>query len=92
MQVWENTCNPENKKDEFSTRLFVEASTGFEPVMKVLQTSALPLGHVAGGNKTADATWLLVNQPSDISHCQSVERATGFEPVAFSLARRRYTT
>jgi hypothetical protein len=25
----------------------LEATTGFEPVMEVLQTSALPLGHVA---------------------------------------------
>ena len=25
----------------------MEATTGFEPVMKVLQTSALPLGYVA---------------------------------------------
>ena len=29
------------------TRFFSEASTGFEPVMRVLQTLALPLGHVA---------------------------------------------
>jgi hypothetical protein len=28
-----------------------EATTGFEPVMRVLQTLALPLGHVAG-NRT----------------------------------------
>jgi hypothetical protein len=27
----------------------MEATTGFEPVMEVLQTSALPLGHVAVG-------------------------------------------
>ena len=27
--------------------LFVEAPTGFEPVVKVLQTSALPLGYGA---------------------------------------------
>ncbi len=27
--------------------LKIEATTGFEPVIKVLQTSALPLGHVA---------------------------------------------
>ena len=29
-------------------RLNEEATTGFEPVIKVLQTSALPLGYVAG--------------------------------------------
>ncbi len=28
-------------------RIHFEATTGFEPVIKVLQTSALPLGHVA---------------------------------------------
>ena len=49
-----------------------EASTGFEPVMRVLQTLALPLGHDAGINKS--------------------ERAMGFEPTTFSLARRRSTT
>jgi hypothetical protein len=27
--------------------VFLEASTGFEPVMRVLQTLALPLGHDA---------------------------------------------
>ncbi len=27
----------------------LEATTGFEPVIEVLQTSALPLGHVAAG-------------------------------------------
>ena len=29
-----------------------EATTGFEPVIKVLQTCALPLGHVAMNAKT----------------------------------------
>jgi hypothetical protein len=32
----------------------VEATTGFEPVMEVLQTSALPLGHVAGLGRGAE--------------------------------------
>ncbi len=27
----------------------LEATSGFEPLIEVLQTSALPLGHVAGG-------------------------------------------
>ena len=31
----------------FHCWLFVEAPTGFEPVVKVLQTSALPLGYGA---------------------------------------------
>jgi hypothetical protein len=29
------------------TNRYVEATTGFEPVIRVLQTLALPLGHVA---------------------------------------------
>ena len=35
------------KKALHEERLFGEATTGFEPVMRVLQTLALPLGHVA---------------------------------------------
>ena len=31
-----------------SGKSILEATTGFEPVIEVLQTSALPLGHVAG--------------------------------------------
>ncbi len=53
--------------------------------MEVLQTSALPLGHVA-------------TQLREIA-CRSAgrlrnsrERAMGFEPTTFSLARRRSTT
>ena len=49
-----------------------EASRGFEPLMRVLQTLALPLGH--------DAIFKIT------------ERAVGFEPTTFSLARRRTTT
>ncbi len=30
-----------------------KATTGFEPVIKVLQTSALPLGHVAKNERQA---------------------------------------
>ncbi len=54
-------------------------------MMEVLQTSALPLGHVAA-------------QLREIA-CRSagrsrngLERAMGFEPTTFSLARRRSTT
>jgi hypothetical protein len=32
----------------------IEASTGFEPVMRVLQTLALPLGHDAIHKRIAD--------------------------------------
>jgi hypothetical protein len=43
----------------------IEATTGFEPVMRVLQTLAFPLGHVAGKK------WLTANgflRPSALSH------------------------
>ena len=49
-------------------------------MIKVLQTSALPLGHVAG------------NKSGRLAACRLLERATRFELVAFSLARRRSTT
>ena len=48
--------------------------------MGVLQTPALPLGYVALTRRQA------------LRPAVSPERATGFEPVAFSLARRRSTT
>ena len=35
------------RSNPYSTFLFMEAATGFEPVVKVLQTSALPLGYAA---------------------------------------------
>jgi hypothetical protein len=35
------------------SRICLEASTGFEPVMRVLQTLALPLGHDAISNTRA---------------------------------------
>jgi hypothetical protein len=71
---------------------------GFEPMIRVLQTLALPLGDVAMlllrkkiadcGLKTGDC---LNNQQSSIFN-QQPERAMGFEPTTFSLARRRTTT
>jgi hypothetical protein len=50
-----------------------EATRGFEPLMRVLQTLALPLGHVA----------MMIYQLFKNS-----ERAKGLEPSTFSLARR----
>jgi hypothetical protein len=47
--------------------------------MEVLQTSALPLGHVA------------INTYGRHKACRFLKRATRFELVAFSLARRRST-
>jgi hypothetical protein len=35
------------RKSGLESPLILEASTGFEPVIKVLQTFALPLGHDA---------------------------------------------
>ena len=49
-----------------------EATRGFGPLMRVLQTLALPLGHVAEMNGSFFET----------------ERAMGLEPTTFSLARR----
>ena len=59
-----------------------KATTGFEPVMRVLQTLALPLGDVAK------------NQTGRFPACRScfMERAKRFELSTFSLARRRSTT
>lgn len=34
--------------------IFREATMGFEPMMRVLQTLALPLGHVAWGIRLTD--------------------------------------
>ena len=62
-----------------------EATTGFEPVMEVLQTSALPLGHVA--MQLREIACRSAGRSRD-----GLERAMGFEPTTFSLARRRSTT
>jgi hypothetical protein len=40
--------NRSQQKRVLADSLSSEASTGFEPVMRVLQTLALPLGHDAG--------------------------------------------
>jgi hypothetical protein len=39
-----------DEKEQARTCSFFEATTGFEPVIRVLQTLALPLGHVAVKN------------------------------------------
>ena len=55
----------------------LEATSGFEPLIKALQASALPLGHVAIKNdhaRTARGRIVL-------------ERTTGFEPATPTLAR-----
>ena len=59
----------------------MEATSGFEPEIKALQASALPLGHVAVYEKGRS-----FNRPKKF-----MERATGFEPATSTLARWRAT-
>ena len=63
---------------------------GFEPMMRVLQTLALPLGDVA------IKLWLAVMACAEPFRASRLlylrERAMGFGPTTFSLARRRTTT
>ena len=40
----------------------LKATTGFEPVIRVLQTLALPLGHVAGATKNFTQFCLFVRK------------------------------
>ncbi len=62
-------------------------------MMRVLQTLAFPLGHDA---VLADSRWQIANgfrltiRYLPLAICQP-ERAMGFEPTTFSLARRRST-
>ena len=60
----------------------LEATPGFEPGVKALQASALPLGHVAT---------IFYNKSRSIWRCdrleQAMERTTGFEPATPTLAR-----
>jgi hypothetical protein len=75
---------------------------GFEPMMRVLQTLALPLGDVAGRSIKLWLAAMAHNEPFLASHMLhearkgsyggKQERAMGFEPTTFSLARRRTTT
>ncbi len=64
---------------------------GFEPMIRVLQTLALPLGHVAIRFQIVDCGLRIDNLQTSICNPQSLERAMGFEPTTFSLARRRST-
>jgi hypothetical protein len=87
----------QNEKRVLADSFYFEASTGFEPVMRVLQTLALPLGHDANpvsvenqGLRTEATLHASIPNPSLIHSYR--ERAMGFEPTTFSLARRRSTT
>ncbi len=54
----------------------VEATTGFEPVIRVLQTLALPLGHVAWN------AWILAYKDSLVkeSPAQESSQQPSFQP------------
>ena len=54
---------------------FPEATTGFEPVIKVLQTYALPLGYVAVCFSISEEKWRIGD---------SNPGPTGYEPVALT--------
>ena len=56
----------------------LEAKPGFEPGVKALQASALPLGHFAIYMRRADL-------PIGPNH--AMERTTGLEPATPTLAR-----
>ena len=47
--LFNKKCGPKAKRPRVisTAEVFLEATTGFEPVIKALQASALPLGHVA---------------------------------------------
>ena len=75
----------QDKKKNGNKSVLSEATTGFEPVIRVLQTLALPLGHVAVKN-VAEYLWIIHPWIS-----AAFERAKGLEPSTFSLARRRST-
>ena len=65
---------------------------GFEPMIRVLQTLALPLGHVAI-NRDDFIKDLNIGQVRNKKPLKRgfLERAMGLEPTTFSLARRHST-
>ena len=67
----------------------MEAPSGFEPEMEVLQTSALPLGDGAVRLVSAGSS-----HPRLALGCEErrLERETGFEPATSTLARSHSTT
>ena len=67
----------------------VEAAPGFEPGMKVLQTSALPLGYAAVVIPLLGPSGRKQRGPASISN---LERETGVEPATPTLARWCSTT
>ena len=66
---------------------------GFEPMMRVLQTLALATWPRRRFDILIEICGSLIDiLQSSICNPQSSERAMGFEPTTFSLARRRSTT
>ena len=68
----------------------LEATSGFEPLIEVLQTSALPLGHVAEQRSNTRTPPQLDPYLGD--RWTPLERKTRFELATLSLARRCSTT
>ena len=70
----------------------LEAAIGVEPMMEVLQTSALPLGYAASAQPLSSAkgrrqsTWPLSSASSPRG---GLERVKGLEPSTFCMASRR---
>ena len=67
--------------------LFLEAPPGIGPGIKVLQTSALPLGYGAVCNFCV----LTTGHGHIAMSVSSLERITGLEPATSTLARSRST-
>ena len=57
------------EKDRISSLFMLEATPGFEPGVKVLQTSALPLGYVALQMRDSSESLIIL------------ARVVGFEPT-----------
>ena len=72
--------NHANEKRPWGAFEILEATPGFEPGVKALQASALPLGHVAMLVKKAGH--FEIDRPFSI-----LERTPGFEPATPTLAR-----
>lgn len=63
----------------------MEAATGFEPVIKVLQTFALPLGYAASFLHLKQPFSRYKGRPLRLPFL--LERKTGLEPATLTLAR-----
>ena len=63
--------------------ILLEAATGVEPVIKVLQTSALPLGYAASGEALVRRAPALLSRPASrsLSHERQSDRAPCSRPL-----------